>query len=255
MRKQKHCSHTDHKVLLISGHDPSTNAGLLRDFATCLALGQPVLSLPTAWTAQNDRNFFGYATPSQSNFEAVWKSFDLKEVAAVKIGMLGNLHITRLLIQKLRKLKALQNDVRIVWDPVFSSSSKGSLATTSAVKIALDQLLPLVDVITPNAIEACHILKINFDAKYDGQNLALKLKKILPKNVALYLKGGHLVSQSKDWLMTQKNRLEFSGKVFQKKVRGTGCILSSAIACGLAKHQSIEESCENAKGVVQRFFE
>lgn len=248
------CAHHDHKVLLISGFDPTGHAGLLKDFSTCLHFGVEPLSFITALTAQSDKKFLGFAAPSPKINALTWKSFVAKDIAAVKIGMLGDLATTKLVIQNLQKLKRQNKFAKIVWDPVFQSTSKGVLAVPAAIKLAQKELLPLVDAITPNALEACALLKEKFSNKLKGQELAKRLKEQLPNHTSLYLKGGHLHSLSQDWLITNTTRLEFSGKKHNISLRGTGCLFASAVACGLSQHLDVVKACETAKHTVEEFF-
>ena len=248
------CTHHDHKVLLIAGFDPTGHAGILKDFSTCLHFGVEPLSFITALTAQTDTKFLGFATQSPKHNALTWKSFVAKDIAAVKIGMLGDLATTQFVIQNLQKLKRQNKFVKIVWDPVFASSSKGTLATSASIKLAQNELLPLVDIITPNAVEACTLLKEKFSVKLKGQDLAMRLKEKLPLHTALYLKGGHLQTVSKDWLITNTTRLEFFGKKHKLTLRGTGCLFASAVACGLSQHLDVAKACETAKHTVEEFF-
>lgn len=248
------CTHHNHKVLLISGFDPTGHAGLLKDFSTCLHFGIEPVSFITALTAQNDKKFFGFSSPTPKQQKLTWQSFNPKDISAVKIGMLGDLATTKFVVQNLKKLKQQNQSVKIVWDPVFESTSKGSLIKPSATAFAKKNLMPLIDVLTPNAIEASMLLGEKFSKRSSGQSMALRLKETLPEHTALYLKGGHLTSLSTDWLITDSKRFEFSGKKHTIKLRGTGCLFASAVACGLAKHLRVEESCETAKRTVEEFF-
>ena len=61
-------------------------------------------------------------------------------------------------------------------------------------------------------------------------------------------KGGHLNGNASDLLYTDNRFIWFDGeKIDSKNTHGTGCTLSSAIACGLADGLSLEESVYNAK--------
>ena len=65
---------------------------------------------------------------------------------------------------------------------------------------------------------------------------------------AILIKGGHLVNDATD-LLYQDGKLQwFRGKrVANPNTHGTGCTLSSAIACNLALGFSVEDSVANAK--------
>ncbi len=242
------------KVFLLGGLDPTGHAGVLRDFEACLRFETPSLTIVTALTAQNDRRFLGFAPVDLKFCETTWKSFDTTQIAAVKIGMLGHDKTVKWIVKKLSALKKQNTNLKIVWDPVFSSSSGTALLTKTARQVALKQLLPLVDILTPNAEEACQILGVAFSKNLNGQNLAQKLKESVPAPVAVYLKGGHLKNKTRDWLVTDTERYEFQGRASKKKLRGTGCLLATAVACGLQAGLPVIAACEQAKEFLDEMF-
>lgn len=64
----------------------------------------------------------------------------------------------------------------------------------------------------------------------------------------ILIKGGHLVSTATDLLYKDGEITWFSSeRVNNPNTHGTGCTLSSAIACNLAEGYSLEESIANAK--------
>lgn len=65
---------------------------------------------------------------------------------------------------------------------------------------------------------------------------------------AILLKGGHLNECSDDLLYVNGEVYWFEGeKINNPNTHGTGCTLSSAIACNLAKGEKINISVLNAK--------
>lgn len=65
---------------------------------------------------------------------------------------------------------------------------------------------------------------------------------------AILLKGGHLINTANDLLVYDDTFLWFnSNKIDNPNNHGTGCTLSSAIACNLAIGNSLEESIKRAK--------
>ena len=67
------------------------------------------------------------------------------------------------------------------------------------------------------------------------------------------IKGGHLEDAPVDILFDGKNFHELMGKrIKDKVVHGTGCIFSTAIACGLAKGEDLISSVRAAKEYVDR---
>lgn len=65
---------------------------------------------------------------------------------------------------------------------------------------------------------------------------------------AVLIKGGHLEDSADDLLFTAGKTFWLkSPKIDNPNTHGTGCTLSSAIACNLALGLTISESVENAK--------
>ena len=68
------------------------------------------------------------------------------------------------------------------------------------------------------------------------------------------MKGGHLNSKNLiDILITKKNIEYFkSEKIITQNSHGTGCTLSSAIACGLGQELTLKESINRAHQYVYK---
>jgi hydroxymethylpyrimidine/phosphomethylpyrimidine kinase len=95
-------------------------------------------------------------------------------------------------------LRTLETRPFLVLDPVMISTSGHELLATSARDALLSDLLPLVDLVTPNIPEAGVLLGTDTAPKTlaDVVALARRLHPLL-KGPALLLKGGHLpVSQA-----------------------------------------------------------
>jgi hydroxymethylpyrimidine/phosphomethylpyrimidine kinase len=67
-------------------------------------------------------------------------------------------------------------------------------------------------------------------------------------NGAVLVKGGHLVNDAIDLLYENGNIHWYkSERINNPNTHGTGCTLSSAIACNLAAGHTLDESIRNAK--------
>lgn len=67
-------------------------------------------------------------------------------------------------------------------------------------------------------------------------------------NTAFLIKGGHRKDAPADYLYDREKGVWFPGRrVETRHTHGTGCTLSSAIACNLAKGYSLEEAVREAK--------
>ena len=76
-----------------------------------------------------------------------------------------------------------------------------------------------------------------------GKYISRKIKS------AVLVKGGHLLSDALDLLCTDDDMIYWYRveRVDNPNTHGTGCTLSSAIACNLAGRKSLDESIKNAK--------
>ena len=68
---------------------------------------------------------------------------------------------------------------------------------------------------------------------------------------AVLLKGGHLADTADDYLLADGKGYWFEGRRFDNpNTHGTGCSLSSALACELAAGLSMQEAVAKAKAYV-----
>lgn len=236
-------------LCLIGGFDPTGHAGILRDGQVAERCQIPTQTIITALTFQNDQKYFGHHLIPANVFLRSWEALPLKELAAVKIGMLGSLAIVKGLVGKLEALKRDNKNVKVVWDPVFASSSGGELLPSAAVRWAVKNLTPLCDLVTPNTNEVSFFVDMSAGRPENGCTAFWQ-----KYQVPIYLKGGHLPTCARDWLYDGKNLSIFDGKKSRKKVRGTGCFFASAVACGWVKGKSLTASCRLAKGMITAIF-
>ena len=246
--KNKKTKASRQKILLIAGIDPTGHAGIFRDAAVCQSLGIEFIVMPTALAIQNDHTYFATVATALKTLSTQWQSLDFKTIGVIKIGMIPNLALAKFLVEKFRTLK----NVKIVWDPVLASTSGGELISKTAFAYVRKNLLPLVDLVTPNAVEACRFLNLKFDPRTDGRKLASDFFDAF--HVPVYLKGGHLQTRSDDFLVDGKSLYALAGEPTQKNIRGTGCYFSTTVACHFMKTRNLVQSCAAAKAAVTDLF-
>ena len=231
------------KVLTIAGSDSSGGAGIQADIKTITAHKMYAMSAITALTAQNTTGVFDIleATPEfvAKELDAIFSDI---EPDAVKIGMVSSVEIIEIIAEKLKQYNARH----IVVDPVMVSTSGHSLINDGAKDALIKKLMPMAEVITPNIPEA-EVL-CGFDIKNE-EDMIKAAKVIFAKlGVAVLLKGGHLVNDAIDLLYTDETIEWFRAeRINNPNTHGTGCTLSSAIACNLADEKTLSESIKNAK--------
>lgn len=231
------------KVLAIAGSDSSGGAGIQADIKTITAHKMYAMSAVTALTAQNTIGVFGIMDASP-DFVASQLDCIFTDIFpdAVKIGMVSNSKIIEVIVEKLQQY----SPKNIVVDPVMVSTSGFKLLSEEAQETLVHRLLPIGTVITPNIPEA-QIL-CGFEIKNEDDMIRAGKYIAQKTNVAVLVKGGHLVNDAVDFLCDKdKTSWYRSERIDNPNTHGTGCTLSSAIACNLADGRALDESIKNAK--------
>ncbi len=229
-------------VLTIAGSDSGGGAGIQADLRTIVAHGLHPLTAITALTAQNTRGVQAvHCCPPdvlEAQIESAFADFD---IAAVKIGMLATAEV----IETVARALAAAPDLPVVLDPVMVASSGAALLDPAALEALVRHLLPRARVITPNLPEAELLGSGQIAGRAQMASAARQLR--LLGASAVLLKGGHLAGgDAFDWLDEGDRTVEFRHPRLNLNGHGTGCTLSSAIACGLALGKDLEDSCRDA---------
>ncbi|NMA85834.1 MAG: bifunctional hydroxymethylpyrimidine kinase/phosphomethylpyrimidine kinase [Tissierellia bacterium] len=231
------------KLLTIAGSDSSGGAGIQADLKTFAAHKAYGMSVITSITAQNTTGVKNVVDlPCEFIGEQMDSVFTDIFPDAVKIGMISNGEIIKVIVERLKKYKAKN----IVVDPVMVATSGSALMKSTAVKTLIEELLPLADVVTPNIPEASVLSGIEINNKKYMEEAA----KIIGDSIkaAVLVKGGHLEDCADDLLyMDGKIHWLQGKKIDNPNTHGTGCTLSSAIAVNLAKDRNILEAVEKSK--------
>ncbi|MBC8610586.1 bifunctional hydroxymethylpyrimidine kinase/phosphomethylpyrimidine kinase [Massilimaliae timonensis] len=234
------------KVLTIAGSDCSGGAGIQADLKTMTAHKVYGMSVITALTAQNTTGVYGIL---EAGTEFVANQMDcvFTDIVpdAVKIGMVSSAPIIETIAKKLTEYQAKN----IVLDPVMVSTSGSKLLSDDAMDALITKLIPLADIITPNLPEAECLCGFSIHTKEEMVRAAEAIAKFC--KAAILIKGGHLSDTADDLLYTAgKTHWFSSSRVDNPNTHGTGCTLSSAIACNLAMGYPAETSVEHAKNYI-----
>lgn len=246
-------SYQNKRILVVGGLDPTGHAGLLRDKWVCEKLHSRAESLITALAIQSDERYLETVPVGEKYLQKKMQVKDPGDYAAIKIGMLANAGIVDYTVKLIKKYKKQNPDIRIVWDPVFYSTSGGMLLDRKGQKLAIKKILPLCDLVTPNAYELVHFLpEYNQEIMDPSQAVLVFWKKF---RRSIYLKGGHLRQKARDFLLMNGMLKIYDGKTtYKKNVRGTGCALATAISCYLTQGSSLEKACEQGKMFISRVY-
>jgi hydroxymethylpyrimidine/phosphomethylpyrimidine kinase len=232
-------------ALTIAGSDSSGGAGIQADLKTFAALGVYGASVITALTAQNTSGVSGiHQVPAEfvaAQIDAVFSDLD---VGAVKIGMVAQPAVIDAIVAGLKRW----SPTHVVLDPVMVATSGDRLLAVEAVEALRTRLIPLASLITPNLPEAAALL--DEPVATDEAAVEKQGERLLAMGCrAVLIKGGHGDGpESIDHLIDSSATLALAApRIATRNTHGTGCSLSSAIAAGLARGESMESAVRHAK--------
>lgn len=238
------------KVLTIAGSDCSGGAGVQGDLKTMMAHKVYGMSVITAITAQNT---MGITALEPLSAELVGKQLDAiftdLEPDAVKIGMIATKEIGEVIRDKLIQYQAKN----IVIDPVMISTSGRKLMTDQACQVLVQDLFKLATLVTPNLPETEFLGNCSILSKEDMEKAGQALYH--QHQVSFLIKGGHFSAGADDLLVTGEGLYWYNQeRIENENTHGTGCTLSSALACQLALGKTLEESVLLSKAYMSRLI-
>ena len=229
-------------LLSIGGSDPSSGAGIQSDVKTFAEFNAYGLTVITAITGQNTSSFGMIEPVSQkilkNQLESIISDF---KIDGIKIGMVFNSQIIKILYHQLKKLK-----IPIVVDPVLKSTTGGALIEKEAVLDFQKYIVPLATVITPNKFEAEMISKVKINSKSNLEKNAKIIQKMGAKNVII---TGIEEKNNKisDFVLEKNTKYTISGNKIANSNHGSGCNYSAAIVFAISSNKTIRESVKFAK--------
>jgi hydroxymethylpyrimidine/phosphomethylpyrimidine kinase len=233
-------------VLTIAGFDPCSGAGVTADIKTIAAHGCYGVSAITAMTIQSTSGVRRVVpTDPQVLADTLNELLRDGKVSAVHIGMLGTGEVGFRVADFLQNA-SLKN---VVLDPVLKSSSGAELLDRNGVAVLIQRLMPLADVITPNADEAAALTGMEVKNPTQMEAAARRLHEMGAK--AVVVTGGHL-HQAVDVLSVKGEPVQIyrANRIDSPNTHGTGCAFSTAIACHLALGRSMPMAVLLAKAYV-----
>ena len=235
-------------VLVFSGSDPSGGAGLQADITAIAALGAHPMSVVTVLTVQDNQSVFGvYPVAADLVRQQAQVLVDRIEIAAVKLGIVGNRANAEVIAAIIRDLRTRQPNLPVVFDPVLANGAGDTLSNEDPIA-AIAPLFALATVITPNRIEANRIC--GADQHPDVQALDLLARGCQH----VLLKGGHGPEQDhvlNRWYAKDQER-SWSWPRLPGEFHGSGCTLAAALSALLAQGMQMEQAIAAAQTYCQQ---
>ena len=229
-------------LLSIGGSDPSTGAGIQSDVLSFSSMNAYPLTAITAITVQNTSKFTNVEPVSpkilDEQLESILEDF---RVDGIKIGMVYNSKIIKIIYKKLQKL-----EIPIVIDPVIRSTTGGMLIDKKAIKDFKKYMIPLATVLTPNKYEAKILSEISIQDNTSLKNAASTLQKLGAKNITIT--GLELEKNKITDFVLEKN---FTWSITNRKIssinHGSGGNFSAALLFGLTDKKTLKQAIKIAK--------
>lgn len=261
-------------ILSIAGSDPSGGAGIQADIKTVLNFNAYPCSVISALTAQNTMGIDGI-WPVDNQILELQLSSVLSDFTpdAIKIGLIRSVDSIMIIGKVLKDFQILNN---IVIDPILSLTLSDETLRDDLIMALVSELFPLATLVVPNIpefnkieettgkpfIDLCsawllkgghneddesEVVDSLFYRSYSDQtdNLPSTTFPTLNFNHSGFFNHhNYLPSFGEDFIMVQK---DFTHKrINTSNSHGSGCLLSTAVACGLAKGESLQESVRHA---------
>jgi len=237
-------------LLTIAGFDPCCGAGTAADLKTFAAHGCYGIAAITSLTVQNTQGVETVhniaSAELRAQLEALAKDCD---IAAVKIGMLGNRANAVVVAEFLDAHKF----AHVVHDPVMKSSGGTELLDAGGIKFVATELLKRASLITPNIPEAEILTGLTIKELSDMEAAARKIVEMGAS--AVIVKGGHM-GRATDVLFDGTEMVALAGeKSNEDHLHGTGCTFASALTAQLAAGRGLLEAVTLSKVYVTKAIE
>ncbi|UNE54799.1 hydroxymethylpyrimidine/phosphomethylpyrimidine kinase [Bartonella machadoae] len=231
-------------ILIVAGTDPTGGAGIVRDIETAAHFQIKANLALTCVNVQDDHHVTEIVPMAGKLIAAQMRcALEANPISAIKIGMTG----TQAIIAAICDVLEDYPHVPVILDPVLVASSGGKLTTETIIESMINKLLPHVDLLTPNRGELALLSQSSLAS--DDEQAIQQAKKLLsfgPRSILI--KGGHAEGHlATDSFMNKTEIIKISTPRLKGTMRGTGCILSTAIAAHLALNESLIEAVKKAK--------
>ncbi|MGI4758018.1 MAG: bifunctional hydroxymethylpyrimidine kinase/phosphomethylpyrimidine kinase [Janthinobacterium lividum] len=244
-------SSTSPAVLTIAGFDPSSGAGITADLAVFAAHGCFGISAVTALTVQST---LGVQRVQPVDAHLLADTLACLEAdlppAGIKIGMLADEPQVQVVIDYLTKLRNEGRQPYVVLDPVLISSSGRELLSSAGRTRLLQDLLPLVQVATPNTDELKQLTGMASSTEHEIEAASIYLNK-RHLGLSILATGGDREHPDDTLLHAGVVAVLRGTRVVTSATHGTGCALSSALLCGLVNGKPLAEAARAAKNYVE----
>ena len=227
---------------------PWNIAGVGLDARVCTYLGVRHVAVIAGVSAHGSGAFAQRAVDADM-VAAQLASLRDAEVGAYRLGALLSPRSVRAIAEAIAGKR-----VPVVCDPVIASSGGERLADTATAKALRSHLFRHCTLVTPNLFEASELcgFPVNDRATMSGAAHTLVER---DRAAAALITGGHLYDSATDVLYTAGCETAFEGTRLPGGMRGTGCVLATAIAVELMRGADLIAAIKTARELVRSAIE
>jgi hydroxymethylpyrimidine/phosphomethylpyrimidine kinase len=240
-------------IISIAGSDPSSGAGIQADLRAFEATGVYGCTVITAITIQTATEVKGWV-PIDPDLvkDQLFTLLDNYPIPWVKCGMLPTAEIMNIIKEAKEKYH-----FQLIVDPILISSSGTPLMPEAVREHFKTIILPITDVLTPNANEAEILTGEKITTMPSILSVGAKFDKLGVKTVVI--KGGHIDEKSNqivDYIYEEGQVELFTRTRVQEQlpIHGTGCIFSATLAAQLLLTPSVYEALQNTEHQLEHLF-
>ncbi|KAB8137905.1 bifunctional hydroxymethylpyrimidine kinase/phosphomethylpyrimidine kinase [Gracilibacillus oryzae] len=235
------------RVLTIAGAAAQGSAGIQADLKVFQERKVYGMTAITATVANNSRTKQGIFIREMEEIEAqFFAATEMVGVDAVKTGMLFSEEI----IERVAELLQEYPPPVLVVDPVMVGKMGSQLLADHAIESLIRKLVPLATVITPNRLEAAHMLHDKIpETKEELEAYAKRL--FVQGAKAVVIKGGVIDGKAIDILYDGKEWEWMEAEAIDTiHTSGAGCSFAACLTAELAKGKSLKEAVYVSKKFV-----
>jgi hydroxymethylpyrimidine/phosphomethylpyrimidine kinase len=238
-----------HTALTISLSDSSGVAGIQADIKTFAANHVHGASVIAGIAAENTQRIDAIFPVSDDVLAQQLASLNADlDIHAVKLGSLFSAGHARTIITALDA----HSMGPLVVDPTINGYNGRPFMSDGAFEAMKELLFPRAEIVIPNVNELG--IYSGCEQANNEDDVIAQARIILAMGPnAVLATGGYreFTSEAVDILVTGSNVIRLSGaRVRTRNLRGTSCTLSSAIAAGLAKGETLELAVRRGKGFI-----
>lgn len=246
-------------VLTFAGADPTSGAGIQADLLTCASIGCYTTTVITAITVQDTTGVSNIiAIDSEIVTQQARAILEDMEVAVFKIGMLGSVEN----IIAIADILADYPEIPVILDPILASGRGDDMTSEDIIAHIREVLLPEVNLITPNSLEARRL--VEFEEDDESEVININDDDELKDQISLKQCANRLMTLGVEYVLitgTHENTHQVINSLYGEKgliredrwkrlphsYHGSGCTLASAIAGLIAQGIDIEDAVYEAQ--------